>query len=265
VRVHATLGCLASKMPIPTIELSPFQPLFHLSCSSSAVFFVPFNFSWSFSAFPALYPASFAVHLTSSALRPPIFCSALHRSLVLFSFFCSFSVFPALRPSSSAVHSASLLLLLFRHSFLLLSNFSWTHSVFPALHPSSSALLPFSALHPFSCSSVFCSSFGLSCSSSAPLFPYLLAIQLLLVTFSLSCSSSPFLLYIQRLLLFIQPLLLLFRYFCLRFSFSGSLSAFAAFRRPFLLYIQRLLLFIQPLLLFFLLLFRLFCLLSNFS
>ncbi len=139
MRVDATLGCLASQMPIPTLELSPFQPLFHLSCSSSAVFFVPFNLSWSFSAVPALYPASFAFHQSHSDLHSS--SSALYSASSALHL-----IFPALHPSSSTIHSASLarIMLLFRYSFLIFS-FSRSLLAYPPLRPVSLALYPTSS------------------------------------------------------------------------------------------------------------------------
>ncbi len=225
MRVDATLGRLASQMPIPIIELSPFHSLFHLSCSSSALFFVSFNLFWSFSAssalhlvFPALHPSSSTVHSASLARLMLLF----RHSFLIFSFSRSFSIYPSLRPVSLALYltssdlysvSFALILLLFRLSYLL-SNFPWsllaapsrhllscsTSYVFFSIYSVSSALLlllfrlsfllfSFSwsllavpALHPTTSS--------LYSVSSAPFPPFLNAIQLLLDTFSLSCSSS---------------------------------------------------------------------------
>ncbi len=141
-------------------------------------------------AYTHLITVSFSTSLPSSLLL-------FWHSILLFNFTCPFSAFPALHPSSSTVHSASLALLFapLLPFLLLLSNFSWSLSSFPPLHPSSSDLHSASLLL-FFCSSsaishcsstplvtfslwcsssiVFCCSFSLSCSSSAPLPPFLL-------------------------------------------------------------------------------------------
>ncbi len=154
-------------------SLLAFADLHSLSSSTFIVFCSSFSLSCSSSA--PLFPS----FLLSFPALHPLSCSTSSVFLSLFSLFCSYSA-------------------RFCLSFLLFS-FSMGH------------FQPFLLYIPFSrsTSSVFCSSFSLFCSFSAPLPPFLLAIQLLGVTFSLSCPSSPFLLYIQRFL-YIQSLLILF-------------------------------------------------------
>ncbi len=245
-------------MPIPTLELSPFQHLFLLPCSYYTDFFVPFNFSWSFSAFQrlllfikrlllfcslfSLFCSSFSLpcsssivfyrsfRLSCSSYAPlPLFLLDIQLLQDTFSLAFSSSNLSCSLSTSSALYSVSLalILLLFRLSFVL-SNFSWSLLAVPALY-----------LLSCSKSNVFISLFIISCSSSASfrlslLFSFSGSLLAFPALHLLSCTSV--------LLLFIQPLLLCF---CSTSAFPSCYSASLGHFQPFLLFIQTLLHFIN--------------------